>query len=136
MAAATWTLTGSTSVKAVAGSGTADAPTLATQGMNLANVGGFSVVASADSGQTLSGAGSLQAYLYDDNVARWARCPDLDLTCGTASVRDLAFPGFSVLSPRGRIAYVPSGVTVSSGGVTIYLNATKVTPWARDQIAI
>jgi hypothetical protein len=123
-AAATWTLTGARSATAVCATGTCDAPTLATEGMNLDAVKGFSVVVSADNTRTLSGAGALRAYTYDGT--RWARCPDLDLTTATASVRDLSFAGFTVTAPRGRIAYVPDGVTVSAGGVTIQILASGV----------
>lgn len=103
------------------GTGTGSAPSGATDGQSLEDLVAVSVVASADSGQTLSGAGTLQCYLYDPVIARWSRAPALDLSCNTASIRDLTFPVMEVLGPRGgRVKWVPASVTISSGGVTVH----------------
>jgi hypothetical protein len=126
-AAATWTNpSGTTAVVACAQAGvTCDAPTLATQGLLLDNMQGLVVTACAASGQTLSGAGTLTAYIYDTTIGVWSRIPDLDLTVGTASVRCLSFAGIWVAAPRGRVAWVPSTVTASSNAVTIYITGEK-----------
>ena len=117
-------------VKAVCTSGTETFGAAATDGLNLEDCVGYDVVLEADSGQTLSGAGTLQAYVYDPQVAGWARAPDFDITvpAGAASNRRF-YPlagspgkGIPVLVAQGRIGYTPNGVTVSSGGVTIYLD--------------
>jgi hypothetical protein len=104
---------------------TCDAPTLATQGLGLDNMQGLVVTACAAAGQTLSGAGTLTAYIYDATVGVWSRLPDLDLTVGTGSVRCLSFAGIWVASPRGRVAWVPSTVTASSNSVTVYMVGEK-----------
>lgn len=124
-AAATYTNPTGTTAKIVCASGTCDAPTLATQGLNGADLTGYQVTVAADDTRTLSGAGTLLCYVYDADVGAWARVPDMDITVGTGSVQYLAFPGVWLAAPRGRIAYVPSSVTVSAGGVTIWLVGTK-----------
>src|SRR5512146_2909006 len=98
MAAATWSSTNGgigRSVKAVSTTGSADAPTLATEGMSLDGVAAFDVIVSADSGQTLSASGSLLAYVYDATPGRWARSKslDIDLTTCASGVRDAHFTG-------------------------------------------
>jgi hypothetical protein len=122
--AAAWTDT-ATGNKAVCASGTCDAPTAAGEGFALSTsdfrVKGIVVTVCADSGQTLSGAGTLTAYTRDSSVALWAVTPDLNLSPATATVRCIAFPAIWVAVPAGRVAFVPTGVTVSAGGVTIYI---------------
>ena len=122
-AAATWTNpSGTTAVAVCAQAGVScDAPTLATQGLPLDRLQGFSVTACAAVGQTLSGAGTLTAYVYDDTVGVWSRIPDLDLTVGTATIRCIAFPAIWVAAARGRVAFVPTVVTASTNSVTVYL---------------
>lgn len=92
------------------------APTLATEGVSLEFVKNWRVIVSADSGQTLAGAGTLQAYHYNPTTG-WARNPDLDLTISvTASTyRSQVFSDVLVGPPMGRLRYVPSGITLSSG---------------------
>jgi hypothetical protein len=122
-AAATFsTPSGTTAIISCAQAGvTCDAPTLATQGLKLDRLQGFSVTACADAGQTLSGAGTLTAYVYDETVGVWSRIPELDLTAGTATVRCLTFAAVWVAAPRGRVAYVPTTVTASSNLVVVYI---------------
>jgi hypothetical protein len=122
-AAATYTNpSGTTAVISCAQAGvTCDAPTLATQGLKLDRIQGFNVTACADAAQTLSGAGTLLAYIYDETFGVWSRIPDLDLTVGTATVRCLSFAATWVAAPRGRVAYVPSTVTASSNLVVVYI---------------
>jgi hypothetical protein len=126
--ATTWTTLGgnSRSSRAACTTGTEAAPSGAEDGSLLSGVGGFSVVVEADAAQTLSGAGTLLAYLYSDVTGRWSRAPDLDLYVSASAVRGQGFPGFAVSSSRGRVAYVPSGVTVSGGGVTIDILASDI----------
>ncbi len=96
-----------------------------TEGNQVGPVAGFSVQAEAAASQTLAG-GSLLVCVRDDISGRWRAIPD---TCSLSAVaaRDHApctGDGFQVYAPRGRIGLVPSGVTVSSGNVTIRLLAT------------
>ena len=96
-----------------------------TEGNQVGPVAGFAVTAEAASSQTLAG-GSLLVCMRDDISGRWRLLPD---TCPLSAVatRDHGpcnGGGFLVYAPRGRIGLVPSGVTVSSGNVTIRLLAT------------
>jgi hypothetical protein len=123
----TWTATGTRSAKAVCTTGTESAPSdgltpVDGLGAILSDAKGFYVTVEADSGQTLSGAGSLLCHLWNPISGVWARCPDMDFTVSIASKRGMGFLGAEVVSGRGRVAYVPSGVTFSSGGLTIYIN--------------
>lgn len=95
----------------------AAAPSAATDGIPLTGLKSVQITVSADSGQTLSGAGTIRVYLYDSTLGRWARCPELDMSVSTASVRDLAFAALSMDGERSgaRAAFVPNSVTVSSG---------------------
>jgi hypothetical protein len=108
---------------------TGSAPTLSTDGADLTNALGFIVTVTANTGQTITG-GSLLCYYYGavstagGNAAtkRWMRCPTtLDFTPATGA-QDAPSGDFQTLVGYGRIQYVPSSVTVSSGttvGVTI-----------------
>ncbi len=125
----TWTTTGQTA-KAVCTTGNESAPSAATEGLALystqtfSRLKGFSVSAAADSGQTLSGSGSLQAYIYDDQAAAWVRVPDLDLSVTVSGGRYQGWMGYEVMAGRvnARIAFVPVSVGLSAGGITIFLN--------------
>lgn len=114
---------------------TGSAPTLADDGVDLSGASGYVVVLSAPASQTITG-GSLLCY-YRGCVAwnsagnacltlRWMRCPSsLDFTPGTG-VLDAPSGDFSTPAGYGRIKYVPSSVTVSSGStVTISITARK-----------
>jgi hypothetical protein len=125
---ATWEVITGRSVRSVQ-SATDSAPTGAEAGLNLSDVSGFSVHVWADTGQTFSGvAGSLVAYLYDDIVGDWSRAPELDLTLPSAAtgLRKLVFTGFTVASPRGRLAHIASGIQVTSGGLTLTYSASTL----------
>ena len=126
-AAATWTNpSGTTAVAVCAQAGvTCDAPTLATQGISLDNVQGFSITACAATGQTLSGAGVLTAYVYDDAVGLWSRLPRPrpHQLHRHRPLRDLG--GHLGGGSCGRVAYVPTALTASSNSVTVYMIAEK-----------
>lgn len=138
MAAVTWTeidtLTGyNTQAKGVAASGTAtDAPTSTTAGLGLGSVASFDIVLEADSGQTLNGTGALQCWRYSEAAGAWTRAPggDISYAAITGVRRATIYSGNSpgggepVISRRGRIVYNPSSVTVSAGGLTIYLDGS------------
>lgn len=96
--------------------------------MNLASVAGFKVVLEADSAQTLSGAGTLTCFTWDDLIAGWSRLSDADITvpAAVASNRRYGAVSFQVQAPRGRVAFIASGVTVSAGGLTLYMIASNL----------
>lgn len=104
---------------------TGSAPTLATDGQPLADLTGITVIVDSAATRTLSGAGTLDCYVYDADTALWSRCPSGDFTFVgiPASQRSIAFEVVEVINPRNsRIKWVPTGVTFSAGsaGVTVY----------------
>lgn len=126
---ATWaSLTGTgRSVKSV--QTTSDsAPSAATDGMPLQSVAGFRVVLEADAGQTLSGAGTLTCFTWEDAINGWSRLSDADITvpAAIASNRRYGAVSFQVQAPRGRVAFIANGVTVSAGGCTVYMIASNL----------
>lgn len=127
-APATYTDTGN-GVAGVCASGTCDAPVEAaglTDGLPMTrtftSTKGLTVTVCADDTRTLSGAGTLTAYIRDPSVALWATVPDLNLTVSSSARRCQSFSGFLVTLPIGRITWVPTGVTVSAGGITVYVS--------------
>lgn len=96
-------------------------------GMKLNAVVGAYVSLCAASGQTLSGAGSLNAYYYDPGAALWMRDPDLDLSvsvgatsCAGAACRCQVWPDFAISSAKlGYVLYATNGITVSGGTLTV-----------------
>lgn len=120
-----WSVAGGTrSVKQTMAT-TGAAPTLADDGISIDVATGVSVFAEADSGQTLSGTGTLLCYVYDRVFAAWVRAPALDITIpNVAGQRRLAMPALDVFARRGRLAYITSAVAVSAGSVTVYMLCT------------
>jgi hypothetical protein len=117
------------SVKAVATTGSESAPSAATEGMDLTTVGAVDVIVCADSGQTITAGGTIQVWFYDVDVGLWA-LSDYSLSVPTTkrcatTLGPSAGKGIPIIAKRGRIALVPSGMTVSSGGLTLYHLATQ-----------
>lgn len=113
----TWTWSGGYTNpigKLVTTTGTEAAPAIASAGISLGAVGGFSVRLDAAVAVT---AGTLQAYLLSPVDATWARCPDLDIAV-PAGVTSYVSAGFSVTAHAGRVAYVPAGL---GQAVTIHI---------------
>ncbi len=130
--AITWTPRGTHSTKAVCTTGTEAAPaaslTLADGlGAFIGDARGWQVIVEADSGQTLSGAGALTAWQWNPESGVVDRAPYLDLAAPTAGVRGQVYAAVERLGQRGRVFYVPTGITVSLGGLTIYINVTHGT---------
>lgn len=102
-------------------------PSTSTDGLPListngAPVRGFMVAVCASSGQMLSGAGTLQAWVYIPGADLWMRNKSLDLTVDLSGKRCQAFPDMrpGILRNR-RVYYAATGVTVSSGTVRLWL---------------
>ena len=101
-------------------------------GMKLTYVKGAWIELCAASGQTLSGAGSLQAYYYDPAIALWTRNPSLDLavtvastSCGGAACRCQTWGDLAVgASKSGYVLFATSGITVSAGTLAVYVNGS------------
>lgn len=95
------------------------------EGIDFRGVRGYYVRIEADSGQTLSGAGTLQAWRYDFGEGAWARVPDLDRTipAGASGMRRYGFSDRINYDPSGCFLFAASGVTVSGGTVTVRITA-------------
>ncbi len=104
---------------------TGSAPSVSTDGQPLHDLESIQLVVAVGSGVTLSGAGTLDCYVYDPSVALWTRLPsgDFSLVGIPASLRTYAFAPVTVTVKRSaRLKWVPTGVTFSAGsaGVTLY----------------
>jgi hypothetical protein len=113
LAGTTWTTLSNVTAKAVDTTGTGSAPTLATDGFNLAPLGrsnGFTVAYESTTGSAFT-ACTMAVYIYVPNAASgvglWMRANDLDLP--VLAQTSQVFAGFRVFVPRGRIAFVPLG---------------------------
>jgi hypothetical protein len=92
----------------------------------LNGVNAFFVSVEADSGQTLSGAGTLRCLMLDEKTKTVFRNPALDLSVTASGVRGMCFPDQKVEVPSGRsVLYYPDTVTLSAGGLTIRLRGWK-----------
>lgn len=100
--------------------GTRVAPTTIADGMDLSGVVGFRVILSADSGQTLSGTGSVGFWVWSPGLARWCRDTQLDYSVAETT-RDGCSPDFLAKVSYGRVLPAPIGVGVSSGGLTVQI---------------
>lgn len=97
------------------------APSAASDGVSLQAATGLRLRLCADSGQTLSGAGTLSAYVRDETDGLWTRVPALDKTVpgGASGLRCVGWDENSVLLPYGATVYIPASVTVSGGNLTV-----------------
>lgn len=119
-----WASSG-TAQPCTAGTCTRADPTSATEGMSLAGVPGFRLTICAASGQTLSGAGTMKAWVYHPDEAAWARNADLDQTVTVSGKRCQVFPDFLTGVPNNnRVLFAASSVTVSGGsGLDVLVDA-------------
>lgn len=106
---------------------TGSAPTLSTDGRTLVNGSGVKVRLCADSGETLSGAGTMDVYAYDEDDGLWALVPSLALTIpaaasGARCVYVLEDRATTV--PTGRVAIVPNAATLSGGNLSVKIYVT------------
>lgn len=92
-------------------------------GLVLANLMAIVVSVYLQAGQTFSGAGSLQCYLFNPYQALWTRCPDLDLDMSIATgAQNLTFATLRNPSRLGMlINFLPVGVTASTGTADMLL---------------
>jgi hypothetical protein len=96
------------------------APSSSSEGMNCAGVAGYLFIATCDEGQTFNdAAATFAAWVWDETVSLWSRCPDADVTVGANGVakRSIA-TAFTVARPSGRRIHVWDGTGVTSGSVT------------------
>lgn len=88
------------------------APTLAGDGASVVDAAGVRVRC-VTGGGNFQGAGTMLAYLYVG--ASWVRCPDYDQPVTANGVTSFWMWDLEIEVPTGRIAFRPSGVTLSAG---------------------
>jgi hypothetical protein len=106
--------------------GNREDPALITDGLDLENLAHYRVIVSAASGQTLSGAGSLLAWMWSHTLAAWCRNPALDQLVTVSGKRAQVSAEFDVGVCIGRVLFAASGVTASSGAITVITEGSKV----------
>ena len=90
--------------------------TAATDGGSLEYKSFCTVWVSAATGQTLSGAGTVDFYLYDAVVGRWAKdLVNSGASVSLGSVQDEVVAQLYTPGKRGRICPVATGITASGG---------------------
>lgn len=104
---------------------TANQPSAAGDGANIAGLSSCTVVVSAASGQTLSGAGTVRLWYYNSTIARWAENMDVYSTQGVSSQRDSLTQAFNVGVKTGRLYAEARSVTASGGALTVRLVCWK-----------
>lgn len=92
----------------------------------LTEAQGFRVIASAQSGATLTDV-FLDVYLWEPLLGRWVINKNLRLSQVGANARDIVFPDIPTFVPAGWVRIVSNGTTVSAG-TTIDLLIRKFTP--------
>lgn len=92
-------------------------PSAATDGVDLAGAKGFRVCVAANSGQTLSGTGSILMWVYSYEDSLWARNTELTKAVDLSGKRKQCWD-FLVSTGRGRVLPAASSITVS-GGTTV-----------------
>lgn len=101
-------------------------------GLKLNQITGAYISLCAEEGETLSGAGTLDAYYYDVSAALWMRNPDIDLTvtvtatsCAGSPCRCQIWPDFPVDSKKGGYTlFATNGITVSGGTLTVRIGGS------------
>lgn len=99
----------------------------ATAGIAIGSFGSLIITINAATATETVAGGSLVCYYYNSQTTRWVRYPDLDLSLGATTLNGYTFSGPSpglgipIIGRRGdRIAWIPSGVTVSAGNASVY----------------
>lgn len=93
------------------------APTLATQGLDLAGLEGYSVCVQAPPGARLSdGGGVIQAFKYNYTLSLWGPDPELNKTVTISDAGLQCFPDQRTVAKYGRVYYATQGLT--SGTLT------------------
>lgn len=118
----TCTSTSATSCTQTANSAAGNEPTASTPGMRMSGVCAVRIVVSADSGQTLSGAGTMKFHYsgprlggrYAENVRVTIPVP-----AAAASKRDVVLDDVQIMVGYGKLYVEAESVTVSGGAVSV-----------------
>lgn len=94
------------------------APSAADEGVSLEGVKNYRVILSADSGATLSGAGTYKFYHYNLGTG-WAEDPRLAGSVSSSGVRSIILDEREIGPDIGRMRVVFTGLTVSAGAANV-----------------
>jgi len=111
----------------------ASAPTSNAEGANISSANGYRLSICAASGQTLSGAGTMQAYWCDTLTALCYRNPlnDQNVTGAVSGQRCVTWPDFQIAAITGNpdsVVFAASAVTVNGGSaltVQLYVHRER-----------
>lgn len=105
-------------------SGSAPTAIDGSDGQPVADFSAITVVAECPASQTLSGAGTLECYVFDPDVGGWARRKEADLSVNVATTTTRRQTWTVELdAPRNAyVKWVPAAVTFSGGstGVKVF----------------
>jgi hypothetical protein len=88
--------------------------TASTDGLNLVDLKAIAVCVETQSGGNMTAGGKLLAYIQLPGMAgKWGPAPELD-TASVAAAPTQCFPGYTVASDIGRVAFEPSGLGTAS----------------------
>ena len=90
---------------------------------NQTGLAGVAVTVCAATGTTLSGAGTIEFYVYDPALPEWSYWVDGSKTVTASGSRCQTFDGIWIPVARGQVMAIAKGVTFSSGsaGVTVFM---------------
>ncbi len=101
-------------------------------GLKTGGVAAIFVTCIAETGQTLSGGGALEAWVWSPDEFLWTRAPDIDLSMawlGVTPRRARVFPSLRIPTRAGgRVNFLANGVTVS-GGTTVLVRIQGEASW-------
>jgi hypothetical protein len=128
MAAAWSPLAGaSRSVRSVQAT-TEAAPVSADDGLNLDVISAVTISLDAGPGETITGdVGQADVYRYDDAVAIWEIVPQLvfPVPPGASGKRRVSLGTILIDNPRGRLAVIANGMSVSGASLILDMQASK-----------
>lgn len=102
--------------------------TVSTDGINLRNTEGITVIVETTTGGNMTAGGKLNAYFWNPSTGKWCPVSDGSLDLTVAAVPTQAWSGLTVTSDYGRIAWEPNGLGTSTN---VYIRATKRYPVGR-----
>jgi hypothetical protein len=120
--AASWAHPGPTEWLVTGLSATDSAPSSPDDGMDVRGLKSFALTLECDAGQSFAtSAGQLDLWWFDPFVGAWSYVAETQRQIPPESVgkRRITFV-FDVLNRRGKLAYVPNGLSLSAGGITAF----------------
>lgn len=129
--AVVWQKIGERSARATGFAATDVEPTLASDGVDILGLQSVSITIECDPGESFATAsGQLDAYWYDPLVGAWSYVADAykSIPPEAAGRRRITVVA-AVPNSRGRIAFIPNGLSISAGTLTtVYAPVVSFNP--------